>query len=173
ASRFDFLTFCHLMLKGTHLKSMVQRLRSYATASTSKSKAYSPTAEYGGQRRAATTTTGTKGDFTPVYVSIGMISLSVSFGLYTAYLHLHENPSVRVNKKTRETVPEVEDPDRVINEADRLANRSWFRKLAHVQEFDKQDVIPDPIRKDQFAHKPRAVTLKDVGVDPKMSAATN
>ncbi|EOA21707.1 hypothetical protein CARUB_v10002143mg [Capsella rubella] len=153
------------------LKSMMQRLRTYATAATPRSnKAYSTVAtEYGGQR-SSTTTTATKADFTPVYVSIGMISLSVSFGLYTAYLHLHENPSVRVNKKTRETVPEIEDPDRVLDEADRFANRSWFRKIAHVQEFDKQDVISDPIRKDQFAHKPRALTLKDVGVDPKMHA---
>lgn len=150
----------------------MQKLRTYTTATTPKSKAYSPAAtEYGGQRT-ATTSTATKGDFIPVYVSIGLISLSVSLGVYTAYHHLHENPSVRVNKKTRETVPEIEDPDRVLNEADRFANKSWFRKVAHVQEFDKQDVIPDPIRKDQFAHKPRAVTLKDVGVDPKTSAAT-
>ncbi|VVB13564.1 unnamed protein product, partial [Arabis nemorensis] len=156
-----------------HLKSMVQRLRAYTTATTPRSKAYSPAAtEYGGQRPSTTTTASTKGDFIPVYVSIGMISLSVSFGLYTAYHHLHENPSVRVKKKTREIVPEVEDPDKVLNEADRFANRSWFRKIAHVQEFDKQDVIDDPIRKDQFAHKPRALTLKDVGVDPKMSTAT-
>lgn len=150
---------------------MVQRLRNYTTAKTPRSKAYSTTAtDYGGQRT-STTTTATKGDFIPVYVSIGLISLSVSFGVYTAYLHLHENPSVRVNKKIRETVPEIEDPDRVLNEADRFANRSWFRKIAHIQEFDKQDVISDPIRKDQFAHKPRAVTLKDVGVDPKMATA--
>ncbi|CAL9229505.1 unnamed protein product, partial [Arabidopsis halleri] len=155
-----------------HLKNVAQRLRTYTTTATApRSKPYSTAAtEYGGQRT-ATTTAATKGDFTPVYVSIGLISLSVSFGVYTAYLHLHENPSVRVNKKTRETVPEVEDPDRVLNEADRFANRSWFRKIAHVQEFDKQDVISDPIRKDQFAHKPRAVTLKDVGVDPKMATA--
>lgn len=150
----------------------MQRLRTYTTTATAQgSKPYSTAAtEYGGQRT-ATTTAATKGDFTPVYVSIGLISLSVSFGVYTAYLHLHENPSVRVNKKTRETVPEIEDPDRVLNEADRFASRSWFRKIAHIQEFDKQDVISDPIRKDQFAHKPRAVTLKDVGVDPKMATA--
>ncbi|KAG7549861.1 hypothetical protein ISN45_Aa06g007030 [Arabidopsis thaliana x Arabidopsis arenosa] len=155
-----------------HLKNVVQRLRTYTTTATApRSKPYSTAAtEYGGQRT-ATTSAATKGDFTPVYVSIGLISLSVSFGVYTAYLHLHENPSVRVNKKTRETVPEIEDPDRVLNEADRFANRSWFRKIAHIQEFDKQDVISDPIRKDQFAHKPRAVTLKDVGVDPKMATA--
>ncbi|CAH8270359.1 unnamed protein product [Arabidopsis lyrata] len=155
-----------------HLKNVVQRLRTYTTTATAQGpKPYSTAAtEYGGQRT-ATTTAATKGDFTPVYVSIGLISLSVSFGVYTAYLHLHENPSVRVNKKTRETVPEIEDPDRVLNEADRFANRSWFRKIAHIQEFDKQDVISDPIRKDQFAHKPRAVTLKDVGVDPKMATA--
>ncbi|CAH2073713.1 unnamed protein product [Thlaspi arvense] len=157
-----------------HLKSMVHRLRTYTTATIPRSKAYSTAAaKYGGERTTTTTTAATKGDFVPIYVSIGMISLSVSFGVYTAYHHLHENPSVRVNKKTRATVSEVEDPDRVVNEADRFANRSWFRKLAHVQEYDKQDVIPDPIRKDQFAHKPRApLTLKDVGVDPKMSAAT-
>ncbi|KFK25122.1 hypothetical protein AALP_AA8G068600 [Arabis alpina] len=155
-----------------HLKSMVQRLRAYMTTTTPRSYATAAT-EYGGQRPTTATSTATKGDFIPIYVSIGMISLSVSFGLYTAYLHLHENPSVRVKKKTREIVPEVEDPDRVLNEADRFANRSWFRKIAHVQEFDKQNgVMDDPIRKDQYAHKGRAVTLKDVGVDPKMSAAT-
>ncbi|XP_010452694.1 PREDICTED: uncharacterized protein LOC104734752 [Camelina sativa] len=154
-----------------YLKSMVQRLRTYTAPTIPRSKAYSTAAiEYGGQRT-STTTAATKADFTPVYVSIGLISLSVTFGVYTAYLHLHENPGVRVNKKIRETVPEIEDPDRVLNEADRFANRSWFRKIAHVQEFDKQDVISDPIRKDQFAHKPRALTLKDVGVDPKMHAA--
>ncbi|XP_010523392.1 PREDICTED: uncharacterized protein LOC104801745 [Tarenaya hassleriana] len=147
------------------LKSMAQRLRAYTTSTAPKSKAYAPATEFN-QRPAAG-----KGDYVPVYVSLGMIALSVSFGLYTASLHLRDNPGVRISKKTRETLPEVEDPDKIVDEASRLADKSWFRKIAHVQEFDKQDVMSDPTRKDQFAHKPRAVTLKDVGVDPKIPAA--
>jgi len=57
----------------------------------------------------------------------------------------------------------------VVDEADKFIKKSFFRKVAHVQEFDHNGLqyLPDPSRKDVFAQKPRAETLKDVGIDPK------
>lgn len=135
----------------------------YATSTTPTMKAYSPTANYGHlQDHQRSKTTALRGDFVPVFVAIGMIAISVSLGLHTAKQQLMYSPGVRVKKKERETLPEVYLPDKVVDEADKLAKKSFFRKVAHVQEFEHGN----PIRKDAFAHKPRAETLKSVGVDP-------
>ncbi|KAJ8752589.1 hypothetical protein K2173_005478 [Erythroxylum novogranatense] len=153
-------------------KSMVNRLRStttYATSTTPKLKAYapSPSAELGPsqQRKFGRQ----KGEFVPVYVAIGMIILSTSLGLFTAKHQMMHSPGVRVKKKTRETIPELVDPDRVMDEADRFVKKSFFRKVGHVQEFDTGfRSTPNPNHKDAFAHgKPKAETLKSIGVDPQ------
>ncbi|KAJ9163978.1 hypothetical protein P3X46_023597 [Hevea brasiliensis] len=153
-------------------KSMVSRLSgtaTYATSSSPKMMAYAPTADFGSPQREKRTKKTIKGEFVPVYVVIGMIALSVSLGLYTAKQQIMHSPTVRVKKKTRETIPEVEEPEIVMNEADRFVKKSFFRKIAHVQEFDSGlRYTPDPIRRDAFAHEqPRAETPKSVGVDPK------
>ncbi|KAL5791616.1 hypothetical protein ACOSP7_000210 [Xanthoceras sorbifolium] len=156
-----------------HLRSIVGRLRgraTYATSTTPKSKAYAPTADFGHyqDRQQHSKSRALKGDMVPVYVAIGMITLSVTLGLHTAKQQLFYSPGVRVKKKTRETLPEVVDPEKVVEEAEKFAKKSFFRKVAHVQEFDHGDhPVPDPIRKDAFAHNPKAETLKSVGVDPK------
>ncbi|KAJ0988717.1 hypothetical protein J5N97_007073 [Dioscorea zingiberensis] len=108
-------------------------------------------------------------DFVPVYVALGMIVLSVSFGLHTAKQHVLYDPSVRVHKKRRETIPELVEPDRVINESDRLVNKSLFRRVAHLQDAG----ITDPTRGETINRPRRAVTLKEVGVDPGSAAALN
>ncbi|KAG0489428.1 hypothetical protein HPP92_008239 [Vanilla planifolia] len=79
---------------------------------------------------------GPSGDFVPVYVSLGLIMLSFSLGSYTAWEHLAYSPSVRLNKKRRESLPEVEDPESVANEANRFVKKSIFRKVAHLQGLD-------------------------------------
>ncbi|KAJ4978253.1 hypothetical protein NE237_009033 [Protea cynaroides] len=108
-----------------------------------------------------------KRDFVPVYVALGMILISSTLGAYMGLLHLMYEPSVRVNKKKRETLPEVEMPDEVVNEAKQFITKSLFRKVAYVQEFDPDHTISDPIRKDVFGLPPlKAETLKDVGVEP-------
>ncbi|XP_011003526.1 PREDICTED: uncharacterized protein LOC105110245 [Populus euphratica] len=156
-------------------KSITSRLSgtaTYATSTPPKLKSYAPTADQFGHHYHQESKHGKKvrGDFVPVYVAIGMIAVSISLGLYTAKQQVLYAPNVRVRKKTRETIPEVVDPDKVVDEADKFIKKSFFRKVAHVQEFDHNglEYLPDPVRKEVFAHKPRAETLKDVGVDPKL-----
>ncbi|CAK7336874.1 unnamed protein product [Dovyalis caffra] len=156
-------------------KSMASRLRgtaTYATSTPPKLKSYAPAADQFGHQYHQESKLGKKikGDFVPVYVALGMIAVSTSLGLYTAKQQVLYAPNVRVKKKTRETIPEVVDPDKVVDEADKFIKKSFFRKVAHVQEFDHDGLqyLPDHIHKDALAHKPHAETLKDVGVDPKL-----
>ncbi|KAI4336413.1 hypothetical protein L6164_014944 [Bauhinia variegata] len=142
----------------------------YATSTTPKMKAYAPTVDYGyaQQHQQGKSSRPVKGDYVPVYVAIGMIALSTSLGLHTAWQQLRHSPTVRVKKQRRETLPEVVEPEHVVEESEKFLNKSFFRKVAHVQEYynPEKQVIPDPIRKDAYAHPPRVETLKSVGVDP-------
>lgn len=93
-----------------------------------------------------------KGEFVPVYVALGMIMLSAGLGLHTATQHLFRAPGVYVKKSRRERLPEVEEPDHVLDEADRFIKKSFFRKVAHVQDSShREDVMSDPIRGDVLA----------------------
>ncbi|CAL1379780.1 unnamed protein product [Linum trigynum] len=75
-----------------------------------------------------------RGEFMPVYVALGMITLAVTLGLYTAKEQIMHAPNVRVRKRERERVGEVVEPDRVAVEGDKFVKGSFFRKVAHVQE---------------------------------------
>lgn len=160
----------HFNMQG-YLRSMTNRLRgtaTYATSTQPKMKAFAPTADHFGHHQEKHAKKAVNGDFVPVFVAIGMIFVSVSLGLYTAKQQIFYSPNVRVKKKIRETIPEVVDPDKVAEDAEKFMKKSFFRKIAHIQEFDNRHIIPDPIRKDAFAHEhPRVETLKDVGIDPK------
>ncbi|KAK7399301.1 hypothetical protein VNO78_10482 [Psophocarpus tetragonolobus] len=103
-----------------------------------------------------------KRDFVPIYVAIGMIALSTGLGLHTAWQELRNSPAVSVRKKRRETVAEVVDPEQVAEEADNYVKKSFFRKVAHVQERTYPD--HNSIREDAYACPPRLHTLKSVGV---------
>ncbi|GMI75681.1 hypothetical protein like AT5G07330 [Hibiscus trionum] len=151
------------------LKQLTNHLRgkaTYATSTPPKLKPYAPTADFGhsGPKKV-------KGDFVAVYIAVGMIALSTSLGLFTAVQQLKNSPHVRLNKKRRESLPEVEEPERVLDEADKFVKQSFFRKIAHVQKSDDDYAIDDPTRADMFADRHRrthrAETLKSVGVDPK------
>ncbi|XP_062182906.1 uncharacterized protein LOC133887013 [Phragmites australis] len=104
-----------------------------------------------------------RGEYVPVYVALGLIVLSVSLGLSTARQQLAHSPNVRVDKKKRETVPEVAAPDLALEEAERFVGKSFFRKVAHVQDDRRLAAgVADPVA--SYPTK-KAVTLKDVGVD--------
>ncbi|PHT29307.1 hypothetical protein CQW23_31109 [Capsicum baccatum] len=107
-----------------------------------------------------------KGDFVPVYVALGLIALSMGFGLQTAMHQLKRAPNVSVKKSRRETVPEVTEPEEVVDDSEKFLKKSFFRKVAHVQDFDDQSVISDPIRGDVLAREPHTETLQSVGVNP-------
>ncbi|CAI0428114.1 unnamed protein product [Linum tenue] len=81
-----------------------------------------------------------RGEFMPVYVALGMITVAVTLGLYTAKEQIMHAPNVRVRKRERERVSEVVEPDRVAVEGDKFVKGSFFRKVAHVQEFDPSGI---------------------------------
>ncbi|KAM7273007.1 hypothetical protein ACFE04_027671 [Oxalis oulophora] len=150
--------------------TLTNRLRGttpFTTATTPKQRPYTPTADEFGHR-GSRKVVPTKGDYVPIYVALGLIAMSVSFGAFTAWHQFKHAPNVHLKKKRRETVPEVYDPDKVVAEADQFLKKSFFRKIAHVQEFDNGlHTLPDKITKDVFVREPKAVTLKEVGINPK------
>lgn len=81
-------------------------------------------------------------------VVMGMVAVAMVFGTHTAKQQLMHNPSVHVSKKKRESMPEVDDPDSAIRSADKFVNKSFFRKVAHIQE--NKQVLPDPVRPNPF-----------------------
>ncbi|PWZ41560.1 hypothetical protein Zm00014a_029417 [Zea mays] len=104
-----------------------------------------------------------RGDYVPVYVALGLIALSVTLGLHTARQQLAHAPNVWVDKKKRETVPEVAAPELALDEAEQFVDRSLFRKVANVQDDRSLAAgVADPVA--EYPTK-KAVTLKDVGVE--------
>ncbi|XP_077251587.1 uncharacterized protein LOC143890793 isoform X1 [Tasmannia lanceolata] len=101
-----------------------------------------------------------KGEYVPVYVVLGMILLSVSLGAHTAKQQLKHSPGVHVSKKKRETLPELVDPDDVAKESENFVKKSFFRRVAHVQDSYKSPKVSDPTKS-----RPKVVTLKSVGVE--------
>ncbi|XP_027343618.1 uncharacterized protein LOC113856133 [Abrus precatorius] len=141
----------------------------YTTSTAPKMKAYAPAADYGNvNQQYQQHGKSAKGDFVSVYVAIGMITLSTGLGLHTAWQQLWNSPTVRVKKQRRETLPEVVEPEHVAEESEKFVKKSFFRKVAHVQERSYPDHhhIPNSVRKDAYANTPRIETLKSVGVDP-------
>ncbi|MCD7458471.1 hypothetical protein HAX54_038346 [Datura stramonium] len=145
-------------------KSMATRVSANSASARSnitKWRSYASTAEHPDAKLR-----GVKGDFVPVYVALGLIALSAGFGVQTAMHQLKRAPNVSVKKSRRETIPEVTEPEEVVDDADKFIKKSFFRKVAHVQDFDNQSVMPDPIRGDVLAREPHSETLKSVGVNP-------
>ncbi|KAI5660343.1 hypothetical protein M9H77_29136 [Catharanthus roseus] len=156
---------------GTVLRSILCRFTRNTTLTTSttpKLKPQASSADLAHHPPPEAERWAVKAQFMPVYVAIGMITLSVGFGAFTVVHQLKRAPNVFVKKSRRETLPELVEPERVAEDSDKFVKGSFFRKVAHVQDMDHQGVISDPIRGDVYAwqHKPRAITLKDVGVDP-------
>jgi hypothetical protein len=74
------------------------------------------------------------GDYVAACVALGMIAVSVTLGLHTARQQLAHAPNVRLDKRKRETVAEVADPDLALHDADRFVGGSVFRRVAQVQD---------------------------------------
>jgi hypothetical protein len=89
-----------------------------------------------------------KAEFAPIYMVMGMVVVAVSIATHTAKQQLMHSPTVHVSKKRRESLPEVEDPDGVLSSADKFVNKSFLRKVSHIQ--DSKPTLPDPVLPDPF-----------------------
>ncbi|KAI3916954.1 hypothetical protein MKW98_014415 [Papaver atlanticum] len=104
-----------------------------------------------------------KGDYVPIYVTMGMVVLALTFGAHTAKQQLVYSPSVQVSKKKRETLPELEQPDYVIGETDKFIGKSFLRKVGHIQDPNSA-TIPNPVRGDIYTSPRKTESLKSVGL---------
>ena len=77
-----------------------------------------------------------------VYLAVGTIMMSLSLALYTALHQLKCAPNVQVRKSRRETIPEVENPGRVVEEAHQFINKSLLRKEDNIQDPDMYPTTP-------------------------------
>ncbi|XP_057971877.1 uncharacterized protein LOC131160324 [Malania oleifera] len=138
--------------------------RPFATSTTPEMKPFASAMDSVHSDHPRPKTRGVKAEFAPVYVMLGMVLVAVAIGVHTAKQQLVHSPTVLVKKKKRESFPEVEEPDAVVDSADELLKKSFLRKVAHIQQIDRN--LPDPIRGDPFIRPRKAETLKRVGVEP-------
>ncbi|XP_027362547.1 uncharacterized protein LOC113870147 [Abrus precatorius] len=149
-------------------RSMLTQLgggtRSFATPTTPKLKPMSPTVD--AAHHASTSSMSTlKAEFAPVYIVCGMVVVALTIGSHTAYQQLARSPSVHVNKKRRESMPEVYDPDRTIKSATKFIDGSFLRKMSYIQE--NKATLNDPVHPNPFTHPRTAETLKSVGIESR------
>lgn len=81
------------------------------------------------------------GEFAPIYIVLGMLVVALSIGTHTAKQQLVHNPNVSLSKKKRGSISEADDPDRAVNMSDKFLNKSFLRKVAHIQ--DKKHNLPE------------------------------
>ncbi|EEF50134.1 conserved hypothetical protein [Ricinus communis] len=128
--------------------------QSFATASSSPKIAESGHNKY-----------ALMGEFAPVYMVMGFVSVAIGIGLHTAKQQLVHSPSVNISKKRRESLPEVDIPEVVSCNGDKFINKSFLRKVAHIQK-DKR-TLPDPTLPNPYTRSREAETLATVGVNPR------
>ncbi|KZV14820.1 hypothetical protein F511_38275 [Dorcoceras hygrometricum] len=100
------------------------------------------------------------GDFAPVWMVAGMVCIAGSIGIHTATQQLRRSPSVQVTKKMRESVPEVEIPDAVLGSAEKFIDRSFLRKVAHIQDDYKDQ--PDSPTQSIFTRQENVLVTDNV-----------
>ncbi|EXB96156.1 hypothetical protein L484_017004 [Morus notabilis] len=148
-------------------RSMLARLgsdRPFVTSTAPKLKTFTATFDAAHSAQSNFRALAMKGEFAPIYMVMGMVVVAVTIATHTAKQQLLHSPAVNINKKKRETMPEVDDPDGVISSADKFVNKSFLRKVAHIQ--DHNPTLRDPVRPNPFTRPRNAETLKTVGVDP-------
>ncbi|KAK7308041.1 hypothetical protein VNO77_41632 [Canavalia gladiata] len=104
-----------------------------------------------------------KAELAPVYIVCGMVVMALTIGTHTAFQQLARSPTVHINKKRRETMPEVYDPDRTMNCATKFIDGSFLRKISHIQE--NKATLQDPLHPNPFTHPRTAETLKTMGIN--------
>ncbi|CAI9090984.1 OLC1v1025892C1 [Oldenlandia corymbosa var. corymbosa] len=102
------------------------------------------------------------GDWAPVMIMGGFMVVVLTIASHSAWQQLAYAPSVHIRKKKRETLPEVYAPNAVVGSADKFINKSFFRKVGHIQ--DNNVILEDSSRPDPFTRSREIHSLKSVGV---------
>ncbi|XP_031268075.1 uncharacterized protein LOC116126529 [Pistacia vera] len=150
-------------------RSMLNRLggnHPFATSTTPKMKQFAQSAG-SAQANQSYNKFAMTGEFAPVYMVLGMLVVALTIGTHTAKQQLAHCPNVSVSKKKRRSISEVEEPDHAVSSADRFVNKSFLRKVAHIQ--DNKQNLPSPTRPNPFTSPRNVETLKTAGANPSRS----
>ncbi|KAL2349470.1 hypothetical protein Fmac_003470 [Flemingia macrophylla] len=139
--------------------------RSFTSPTTPKLKPVPTTID--AAHNSHSTSSTLKAELAPVYIVCGMVAVAVAIGSHTAFQQLARSPTVHINKKRRESMPEVSDPDRTINSASKFIDGSFLRKMSQIQE--NKPTLHDPVHPNPFNRPRTAETLKTVGIEPSNS----
>lgn len=82
------------------------------------------------------------GETAPIWMVCGMVSVAVIFAVHTMKQQLAHSPMVSLTKKRRESIWEVDNPERVMANVEKFENKSILRKVGHIQE--RQTVLSHP-----------------------------
>ncbi|KAG6410770.1 hypothetical protein SASPL_128838 [Salvia splendens] len=70
----------------------------------------------------------------PIGIIGGCVVLAIMIAGHTGMQHFVRSPIVHVTKKNRGSMPEVDNPDAYIRAGDNFVNKSFLRKVGHLQE---------------------------------------
>ncbi|KAI4367124.1 hypothetical protein MLD38_022895 [Melastoma candidum] len=149
------------MAKGYYWRSMLKLSRE-GRPCVAKPKMFATAAAKATPVEGHPASTSFRAEFAPIYIVLGMVGVAVMMATHTAKQQLMHSPSVQVSKQRREMVHEVDNPEHSLNAADKFLNKSFLRKVAHIQE-DKR-TLPDPVRANPYTRARDAETLKSAGV---------
>ncbi|THG21643.1 hypothetical protein TEA_000272 [Camellia sinensis var. sinensis] len=118
--------------------------RSFASSTIPKMKHFNPTADsvHSHHPPPKSRMAALKGDFVPIAVVFGLVAVALAIGVHTAKQQLFHSPAVQISKKRRESIQEVEDPDYVMVDSNKFLNKSFLRKVAHIQDHDPTQTNP-------------------------------
>ncbi|CAO2837218.1 unnamed protein product [Amaranthus hypochondriacus] len=134
-------------MSGYLMRSMMQqRNRSFSSSSSSPT----PKSKW-----------ALKADMAPLYLLVGFTVLAASIASHTAYQQLRYNPNVYFSKKKRATIEEAENPMNAVNHGGKFVDKSFLRKVAHIQEKGKE-TIPNPVNGNIYTRSRHAETLESI-----------
>ncbi|KAK9692391.1 hypothetical protein RND81_09G261200 [Saponaria officinalis] len=105
-----------------YLRSMMQQRRSYSTTGQSK------------VRKSMWMTASAA----PIWIVGGLVLIAGGIAVHTGKQQLLHSPSVHVSKRRRESYPEADDPTRSVKHGGNFVDKSFLRKVAHIQDESKQ-----------------------------------
>ncbi|CAL1355218.1 unnamed protein product [Linum trigynum] len=77
------------------------------------------------------------GEYAPVYIVMGFVSVAVAIGVHTAKQQLVHSPGVSLRKTRRGSMSEADRPDLATTNGQNFLNKSFLRKVGHIQQQDK------------------------------------
>ncbi|XP_074319180.1 uncharacterized protein LOC141656252 [Silene latifolia] len=111
-----------------YMRSMMQKSRSFSTTSDQTQS----------QVRKSFWMTASAA---PIWMVGGLVVIAAGIAVHTGKQQLLHNPSVYVNKKRR-ALPEVEEATRAVKSGGKMVDKSFLRKVAHIQDESSSTLPP-------------------------------